>query len=199
MAEVRGLFEQAAAGEGLAALLQKLTEIEQVALEKIPASPNSPGVVNITEGLIRALDQPVHFGEGGEIKPTAFGDSESRGLSVNRQLHITADAAMELARARVLAVNQRKTEAIGAAPPITRSTVAYAILNTAELRAMSWSAQGVTRRAFGVYDTAKSDDISHGDVCVLVAGKHAHRSVREKLYQHAKLHIVRLPVVGADK
>lgn len=198
MPVVCSVFWQTASGEKLAILLQQLSETEQTALEQIPASPQSPGVVAAGEALFRALDQPLHFDENGEIKPTAFGDSESHGLSVNRLAHSTIEAATRRARDRVAAVNQRKLEhsaanvqhSGGLQPP--RTTVAYVTFNSSKLRALSSSAHGLMRRAFGVYDTAKSDDHSHGDVCVLVTGKQAQRSVREMLYQQAKHSVVRL-------
>lgn len=188
MAESQSVFERAAVEGGLAGVLQTLTEAEQTELEQTPATADSPGVIQTSEGLIRALDQPVHFVDG-EFTPSAFGDAQSRGLSINRPSHISISEALQLAYSRVAAVNRRQLElaaATGTSPPPARSTVAYATFSTAELRAVCWSLQGPSRRAFGVYDTGKPDDPSHGDVCLLIAGKQAWRSVREVLYQQAR-------------
>lgn len=195
MASTSSIFETAASGEELANLLQSLTEPEQLSLEQTSVSCYSPGVILEDERLIRALDQPVHFVDG-EFSPTAFFDAQIRGLSVNRLSHISLSDVVQLAQNRVARVNQKKVLAsvaeAGETPPAIRKAVGYVILSTTDLRNVRWRANGPERRVFGVYDTAKADDPSHGDVFFLIAGKHAWRSAREALYQLAKRTLVTL-------
>lgn len=165
----------------------------QLALEKVSVSDHSPGPIGDSEKLLRALDQPIHF-QNGEFAPTAFGDAEVRGLSVNRTLHISIDDALRLAAERVKRVNQRKAEdrsnRRSQHASEERRTVAYTIFKTRDLRHLHGPEPDSERRAFGVYDTATKDDFSHGDVFFLLTGKQAWRSVRSKLYELAKQELV---------
>lgn len=191
------VFRNAKTGAALATSIKALPIDQQLAWEKVSVSDHSPGPIGDPEELVRTLDQPIHF-QNGEFTPTAFGDAEVRGLSVNRTSHISIDDALRLATERVRRVNQRKAED---SPGQTsnhaaekRRMVAYTVFKTLDLRRVPNRGPGpgpdMERRAFGVYDTAKEHDFSHGDVFFLLTEKRAWRSVRSTLYQLAKQGLV---------
>ena len=182
-------FGTAETADARARSLKALPMAQQLALEKLSVSEHSPGPIGDSEGLFRALDQPIHF-QNGELTPTAFGDAEARGLSINRTSHISIDGALSLAIERVKRVNQRKAENLSQSnsqhAEQKRRTFAYTVFKTLDLRMVLREGPDVARRAFGVYDTAKQEDISHGDVFFLLTERQAWRSMRSKLYELAK-------------
>lgn len=167
-------------------LLQAIPHATLLEWEQQSASPHSPGVIEGQELLCRHLLNPVHIEPGtGNLKPTAFDDVSSIGLSVNRLQHRSLDQVLASAQARVDAINQN--------PPATglRTLVGYAVLPVQDLRSLLTDPPE-PKRATGVYDTAKPDDVSHADVCQIVPGKATKRSLRSKLYEIGKVSHKRL-------
>ena len=167
-------FEQHATAEARLTELQAKPEATQVAWEAGTCSHHSPGPVQDEECLVRAFDQPTHYRDG-EILPAAFTDVAVRGLSCNRLNYTTIEAALARSSERVAQANARR--GIDAAE---RQTVAFATLSVAHLRSLMCGAP--PRRGLAVYDTGLEDDPSHADVCLLVSGKHAERSLRSSLF-----------------
>lgn len=164
--------------------LQEIPLTEQLAWEAESASEFSPGPTSHDEVLCRHVVNPTHFDPlNGTIKPNFFDDASAKGASVNRLNHTTIDAVRQNAQSRVDKTNE--------SPPNTgaRELIGYTTITVAEVRTV-FSGDS-SRRALGVYDTAKPDDPSHADICQLVSGKQQGKSVRAQLYQIAKNRLVR--------
>ena len=195
MTESVDIFRNAIDAESLAVSIKALPEAQQIAFEKCTVSDYSGKPIGDAEELIRSLDQPVHI-VNGVVVPAAFTDAEIRGMSVNRLAFINQNDALRLAFDRVAAVNQRKTleaERQGVQPSSPqRKTVAFTTFKTSELRAVM-SCKGVgARRGLGVYDTAKVDDHSHGDIFLLLADRQAKRSIRSEWFALANKALIHL-------
>lgn len=167
-------FEQYPIAEARLTELQAKPEATQVAWEAENCSRHSPGPLQDEEWLIRAFDQPIHYRDG-EILPAAFTDVAVRGLSCNRLNYTSIEAALTRSSERVTQANARR--AINGAE---RQTVAYATFSVAHLRSLMCG--DPPRRGLAVYDTGLEDDPSHADVCLLVSGKQAERSLRSSLF-----------------
>lgn len=154
----------------------------QIEWEQASVSSLSPGVVKDSEDLIRAVLDPIHMA-GDEIKPALFDDVSSHGLSVHREEHLSINKIQERQQARVNKFNAEKQ-----AEKPSRTFVGYVSLSTSELRLMKVG----DRRSFGVYDTAIDSDVSHAEVCLLIAEKQAKRSARHSLYELGKTAFTRL-------
>ncbi len=170
----RDFFGRHATAEERLTELQAQPEATQLVWETLSCSPHSPGPVKDEEQLIRAFDQPTHYRDG-EILPAAFTDAAVRGLSCNRLAYTSVEAAMAQSGERVAAANIRRGAGIDA-----RRTVAYATYSVAELRSLMFG--NAPRRGLGVYDTGLADDTSHADICLLIPGKQAERSLRSLFF-----------------
>lgn len=160
-------------------LLQNLSSDEQLAWEVESASEYSPGPVSNSEELCRHVLNPVHFDpQNNSIKPSFFDDASGKGASVNRLFYTNIEQIREAAQARVDMINRN--------PPNTglRQLIGYSNVTANDVRAIYTGSP--SRRAIAVYDTAKSDDPSHADICQLVKSKEQGKSVRAQLYLLAK-------------
>ena len=166
-------------GPDLVRLLQK-GEANVVCLERFCQSLHSPGVIENSEELVRALYQPIHI-EDGVILPAAFSDLNKNGLSTNRLAYMSIEEAISLAQRRVASHNKSKGFAPGGNG--YRDALAYCIFQVSDLRKIL-SACGL--RAYGVFDTAMEDDLSHADVIGLLSDKGLARSARHAVFQLAK-------------
>lgn len=163
--------------------LQTLDEETQVAWEAESVHPDhSPGPVAHEERLCRPHVNPVHYEPGRqELKPTAFQDAATIGLSVDRLTH--ADIKHSLAKAQVR-VQVQNTGATPGAPE--RSVYGYSIFDVSELRAVKVQGQGSKippRRGLGVYDTSLNGEAEHADVCFVAPNTHGGRSARLDLFR----------------
>lgn len=165
--------------------LQLVDAEKQILWETECASEYSPGTVASDEVLCRQVLDPTHYDKvNGTIAPTFFDDASNKGASCHRLLHTTPEKIEELTLIRVAEQNIN--------PPNTgpRVAIGYAQINASEVRSVFSSTEPI-RRLAAVYDTAKSDDISHADICQLISGKHEGRSVRAQLYKMAKDRLVK--------
>lgn len=176
-------FEANAENNQRCKALQDFPSEVQIAWESQSASEVSPGVVTDNEQLCRHWTNPIHYDDAtGTLKLTAFDDAAGIGLSVNRMAHTTLAAVGQFASARVLGWNAEH----GYMPQ--RSLVGYSLFDAKEARQVLTN-DAPARRAFGVYDTAKvpnettgqEGDTSHADVCQLIAGPQAARSLRHRM------------------
>jgi hypothetical protein len=160
-------------------LLQNVSVEEQLAWETESASLYSPQPITDSEILCRHVLNPVHFDpQTNSIKPNFFEDASGKGASVNRLLYTNIEKIRKDAQARVDISNQN--------PPKTglRKLIGYANVTASEVREIYTGMP--PRRAMAAYDTAKSDDPSHADICQLVKTKAMEKSVRVQLYWLAK-------------
>lgn len=160
-------------------LLQNVPVEDQLAWETESASLYSPQPITDSEVLCRHVLNPVHFDlQSNSITPTFFDDATGKGASVNRLLHTSIDQIREAAQARVDMINKN--------PPKSglRQLIGYSNVTANEVRAIYTGSP--SRRAIAVYDTAKSDDPSHADICQLIKSKEQGKSVRAQLYLLAK-------------
>lgn len=165
--------------------LQLVAAEKQILWETELASEHSHSTVASDEVLCRQVLDPTHYDKvNGTIAPTFFDDASSKGASCHRLFLTTPEKIEELTLIRVAEQNMN--------PPNTgpRVAIGYAQINASEVRSV-FSAIEPIRRAAAVYDTAKSDDISHADICQLISGKHEGRSVRAQLYKMAKDRLVK--------
>jgi hypothetical protein len=127
--------------------------------EKCSVSEYSYGVVENEEVLIRTLYSPVQInGETGYVDPVHFRqDALKRGLSVNRKTHTTEERLRAKIRAKI-ASDKAKGK---------RRDDFYKVV-TARCGEIRNLVGEDGQRLFCVYDTAKSDDRSHADVCQAV-------------------------------
>ncbi|QGZ62118.1 hypothetical protein [Paraburkholderia acidisoli] len=158
--------------------LQKHPRLSE--FENLTASRLSPGVVAGGEDLLRQVFNPLHIElDTGDLKPSAFDDASSMGLSVDREAHRAAKATVTEGLARAEAANARE----GSTP---RKLHGVARLRACDVRELK--TEGA--RCFGVYDTAIESNIAHADVCQLIAGKLPGRSARSKLVELAQNKVI---------
>jgi len=165
-------------------VLQQHAELTQVACELESASVHSPSPVQNIEVLVRQVVDPTHFDHvTGTIKPTFFDDAANIGASCHRVQYTTETQIRQMTERRVALANQN--------PPKTglRSAIGYASVSAIDVRSIT-TAGNPSRRGAAIYDTAKSDDISHADICQLVSGRQEGRSVRAQLWELAKDRLV---------
>jgi hypothetical protein len=149
----------------------------RVAWEKLSASRFSLGVVSDGERVYRIAFNPLYWDlEAGLLKPTFFDDATSRGASTQRLRFISKRAVWRKAVSMAATFNATRGKE-------ERSVARLAPLDVAKLRAMNYQQQ----RAVCVYDTAMEDDRAHADICVVVAGRQASRSIRASLFELAKV------------
>lgn len=138
------------------------------------ATPYSPGVVTNDEILIRQLFNPTHYDEATrQPRPSAFDDVSNKGLSVNRLAYTTLQAILDKGHEKA----KRDSANLLRGP---RELIGHCEFLTAHLRAIK---DEQNRQAMAVYDTAKSDDVSHADVCLVRKGKLVSRSIRHRLWE----------------
>ena len=147
------------------------------------ASEFSPGVVGDEEILYQQIVDPTHVKPNSrELKPTAFQDSANKGMSVNRINHTNMEALLQRGHDRARKFNEDNPDRP------EKSLVGLAKFQAGQVRAILDTVSN--KRAFYVYDTSKSDDISHADICQGVkdgkkTAKSDNRSVRYFLYDMA--------------
>ena len=177
----REFFAQHSGSPAKIAALTELPETVQLAWESESVSEHSPGPVKNDENLCRPMVQPVHV-KNGNVDPTAFNDAGTRGLSVNRLSLLSLGAILQLGRERADHQNARRGPTAGS----MRRLVGYTSFSVNALRELVYprdEQSESSRRSFDVYDTATAVDKTHADVCILVPGKQAERSLRLDLYR----------------
>lgn len=142
-------------GKALAWLAQGLT-----------ASRHSPGVVQGGEELFRSVKTHHVDPLSNQIKPGAFEDLATRGLSVDRMSHRTLEEAVEAARDRMAEQNVKSGK--------TQELAGYVVVEAARLIAQTAS----DTQEIGVFDTALEENISHADVCALVGTKEGKKTLK---------------------
>ena len=152
---------------------------DRISWEKLSASPFSPAPVADHEVICRIAFNPIYWDDAAKhLKPTFFNDASSHGASSERLSYATKRAVWRRAKtmaARYNADNQSKE---------ARSVARIAPLPVIELRRLMY----VEQRGIGVYDTALEINPAHADICVLVAGKQASRSLRASLFEVSARH-----------
>lgn len=168
--------------------IQTVDAERQVAWESISCVDCSPGAVLDEEILCRQILHPVHVDkETGAVKPTVFDDVSSRGASVHRRGYISDAQMIATMNARVEASHIASPEAP------KRSMVGYVPVSVQVVRSIkNPTMDGGGRRQLGVYDTAKEDDPSHADICLLVSGKIESKENRAILFNLVKDKLVKL-------
>lgn len=174
-------------GKALVAALQGLaTDDERAVWERCSVSCHSPGPVHDDEMVVRVLDQPLHVGGDDMLKPSAFTDLESLGMSVQRLARCTLSEVLEHSRARTSAHRHRRA-AEGLADD-GRQPVAMLKLKVRDLRELHTLHDKPPRRAVGVYDSAREGpavEAAHADVAAFGKGAAARRA-RAWIHEYAK-------------
>ena len=149
-------------------------EQELIAWESECASELSPGCVISSETVVRYWINPVHIdSDTGNLKPTAFADLSNKGLSVNRTSYTTLEEVKKAAEIRVCDYNINNLD------KPQRQLVSFSSFFVGTLREMVSTKTGC--RLLAVYDTAKEDDLSHADVCLISGAPEDSRSARAQL------------------
>lgn len=176
----REFFEANATNQDSCKALQNESLETQIEWESQTASEHSPGPVVDDEQLVRYWLNPVHFDrQTGTLKPTAFDEACSFGLSVNRLKHVTIDEVRDLAQCRVNQSGQANPD------QVPRELIGYSAFSAAEVRKVQTADPPPGRRAFGVYDTANPQDLSHADVCQIASKAQGAKSARMQMRQLA--------------
>lgn len=159
-------------------IAKKLQEIPNpVAWELLSASDHSPGPVRNDEVLYRQILHPIHVDlESRTLKPTAFDDAADKGMSVERIAYKSLDDIRQSGRDRAAAQRIQPKYA-------DRRLYAIAELHSVEIRSIFVEGN---RRGLAVYDTAKSENKAHADICQIVKGKQIGRSIRSQLINAVK-------------
>ncbi|EKM6438478.1 hypothetical protein PU783_000611 [Cronobacter sakazakii] len=151
-------------------------------LEKIQVSEHSPSLVLDDENIARQIFSPIHYdNDNGSIKPSAFDDVSSKGMSVNREQYITSEEIHCAALKKEYADNERSLSTGGQA----RSYIGFASASVKDIRSFIDEQQ----RVFAVYDSSLVDFIPHADVCMIYqdtnqpAGKKWVKNYRRKKLQ----------------
>ena len=145
---------------------------EDCICEKESVSKYSSGSVQDEEYLIK-IYSPIHVDEEtGRLKPLAFEDSSTHGMSVNRKSHISKkDLEEKIAQKLKIDENRGKK----------RTCKGAAIAKCSDIRTLMQKGEDLEIRLFCVYDTATKKDKSHADICQAVSGRKAGSRARRKL------------------
>lgn len=174
-------------GKALVVALQGFSsDDERAAWERRSVSCHSPGPVHDDETVVRVLDQPLHVGSDHMLKPSAFTDLESLGMSVQRLAHCTLSEVLEHNRTRTTAHRDRR--AAEGMLDDGRQPVAMLKLMVRDLRELHTLHDKLPRRAVGVYDSAREGpavEAAHADVAAFGKGAAARRA-RAWLHEYAK-------------
>ncbi len=140
--------------------------------EKESVSKYSPSAVQDDEDLIRQIYSPIHVDEEtGRLKPLAFEQASSLGMSVNRKNYISREELEEK-----IAKKLKNDEEGGK----KRTIKGVVIAKCSDIRSLKQE----EKRLFCIYDTAGSKDKSHADICQAINAKRkAGIKVRHKLRQ----------------
>lgn len=138
--------------------------------ERLQASKHSPGPVRDEEELARVVISPIHIdAESGHITPAFVSDVKNKGGSSDRLAFCREADSLS----RSAEIQARKN--LEAPPDRQRSIQGVTRFSAKRLRALN--TKGGTQ-AFGVFDTGKSDNPAHADVCQLTANETEARSAR---------------------
>jgi hypothetical protein len=138
--------------------------------EKLQASRYSPGPVTDEEELARVVISPIHIdAESGNITPAFVSDVKNKGGSSDRLAFCSAENSLS----RSAEIQARKN--LEAPPDRQRAIQGVVRFSAKRLRALNTKG-GI--QAFGVFDTGKSDNPAHADVCQLTASETEARSAR---------------------
>jgi hypothetical protein len=169
----RDFFAEHAEDKQKVKALQKVPDA--LAWEEEIASEHSPGIVKNEELIVRQVTHPTFFDDATQkIKPIWFDDVTNKGFSSDRLAFTTVEQVVERAQARAEERNA-KPENSEKHPVTVHSLGKLAVSRIREVACDD-------SRAFGVYDTALSENIAHADVCQLAHGTQAARSIRYELY-----------------
>ncbi|MDN5842914.1 MAG: hypothetical protein L0H54_05650 [Alcaligenaceae bacterium] len=124
------------------------------------------------------LDPAFFDAATGEPKPTLFEDTSSRGASTNRRQYVSDQQLHARGIERAAQATAQSTR--------PKTYIGFVSVGARDVRSITTELNGAPCRAFGVYDTAQESDPSHADICQLIRGRAAARSVRSQLYQLAK-------------
>jgi hypothetical protein len=167
----RDFFEANVENNDICKDLQKLPIETQLAWEGESASIHSPGPIDNSEELIRYWLNPIHYDSvKRELKPTAFDEATRFGASINRLNHISHSEVKGIAQARVDSWNADRGE------KPAREVIGYSTFKASEVREIFSGPD--SRRALAAYDTALTDDKSHGDVCQIATDAQGGKSAR---------------------
>lgn len=172
--------------------LQKIDEVTVVSWERVCVHPAySPGPVADAESVRRTHTNPVHFDPNKqELKPTAFDDAMSFGLSVDRLVHAEGQAVLVKAQNRIAEWNEARQ---AGAPE--RSVCGYSDFSAKDVRAVLTTADGsgdAPVRGLGVYDTGLDGEPEHADICVIAPKSKGGRRARAELYKLGNSSFVQL-------
>ena len=135
-------------GEGDCKCVHYKTRFPLCKCEEESTSEHSPGQVAEHEVLIRTIFNDEHVDEYGYVKVGYFRtDPKTRGMSVNRRGHVTAET-----------LRQR----MEADPKNRHGYLGYAGATFGDIKNLKSQQHS---RFYCVYDTALIDDPSHADVC----------------------------------
>ena len=152
---------------------------DRVQWEKLSASPFSPRPVSDDEVVCRIAFNPIYWDANTRrLKPTFFDDASNRGASTERLAYATKRAVWRKASAMAALYNKNNPA------KHERAAGRLAPLPVSELRSLRYEEQ----RAIGIYDTALEHGKAHADVCFLIAGKSASRSLRASLFEISGRH-----------
>lgn len=153
----RAFFEENQNNSDKCKLLRSKSIADLMQWEAESASEYSPGVVQNNEILYRQIVFPLHISDdGNQLKPDAFNECATHGLSVNRGNYTTEHEMAEAGAKRVEKYNQ---ENLG---KLSRKLLGFALFSTAEVRNVQFNGS----RCFFIFDTALPVDRSHSDICL---------------------------------
>ena len=150
---------------------------------------HSPGAVIDSEEVYRAILDPIHFDDKDQsVKPTAFDDILTHGLSMHRKDHTTEDAVRVFQEGRVTLFNTNEDNI----NKPRRSYLGCVLFLVRDLRSLLNShidesrTGNVDERMVFVFDTANAQDKSHAEACGFYTLEAEKRRIRSEVYKMAK-------------
>lgn len=135
-------------------------------------SPHSQGVVLSFEYLARSVFSPIHIDLEGNLLPTIVDDAANKGMSVNRQHHISSDELNSIGE------NKAQNDRMNGISD--RQYLGYSYAKCEEIRSLIENG----KRVCCIYDTATENTRSHADICYnFYAGKATKKKLRKVLFE----------------
>jgi len=134
-------------------------------------SPDSPGPVVGSETVVRLIYSPLHVDPvTGDVTEAAFSDVKDKGLSVQREAHVTS--------ANIRAIGEQKRAQDDALGKKDRQFLGTVVAEVRTIREVTYDSG---TRAFCVYDSALPSLQAHADVCQTTCSPSAMKRMRKRL------------------
>lgn len=166
---------------------------DAIELECICVSEHSPDTVKHSERISRQIFSPIHLDENGEVKPAAFDDASSQGLSVDRDSYSPLEEIHQRGELKARLDNEDEAR-IGKPARIYQGACVADVSDVRKLKARDvsdeLSDEYAAQQLYAVYDTALADNIAHAEVCLVSAINSKQDLPKKKLAKMAAKNLI---------